>query len=103
MKPMESSAIRGACQQAAEKLKTLNKMVKITTKSSVIDPRIRHILGCVREVLDGYEFKFTNILDAGGRCIHHTNRGAIHQLDRAMMRLGDEYEEIMNEPERRNP
>lgn len=67
-----------------------------------MDNRVRHILGCAREMLDGYKFGLTNITDGGGRYIHNTNRIALHELDRAMMKLGDEFEEMMNEPERRD-
>ena len=58
------------------------------------DHRIRHILNCVREVLDGYTFKLNNVLDASDRCIHYKNSVALHQLNSSMMRLGDEFEEI---------
>ena len=53
----------------------------------------QHVINCAIEVIEGYEFKFTNILDAGGRCIHHRNRVAIHQLDRALTRLEESNEQ----------
>ena len=42
------------------------------------------------EVLEGYTFKLTAILDDNDRCIPNKNRMALHQLDRALMRLGEE-------------
>ena len=48
---------------------------------------IEHALNCAKEVIDGYEFKFTNVLDSGRRCVHNTNRVALHQLDRALRSL----------------
>lgn len=48
---------------------------------------ITFLVNCVEELLEGYEFKLNNILDADRCCIHHTNSVAIRQLDRAFMRF----------------
>ena len=45
------------------------------------------LVNCVEELLEGYEFKFTNILDNNGRCIPNTNRIALHQLQKAFWRF----------------
>lgn len=41
------------------------------------------LVNCVEELLEGYEFKMTNILDANRRCTAQKNRVALHQLERA--------------------
>ena len=45
---------------------------------------VTYLVNCVEVLLKGYEFKFTNVLDATGRYIHHTNASAMKQLERAL-------------------
>ncbi len=47
----------------------------------------QHVINCAIEVIEGYEFKLTDVLDDNRRCIPWKNRVAIHQLNRALMRL----------------
>ena len=47
-----------------------------------------HLKRCVEVLLEGYEFHMTDVLDANRRCVHHVNRGALHQLERAFRALG---------------
>ena len=54
------------------------------------------LVNCVEELLEGYEFKLNNVLDANRRCIHHTNSVAMHQLNKAFMRF-KEVEQWHNE------
>ncbi len=47
------------------------------------------LVTCVGELLEGYEFKMTDVLDSSRRCVHHVNRGALHQLERAFRGFKD--------------
>ena len=49
-----------------------------------------HIINCAKEVIGGYEFKLGVTLDGSRRVVHHTNSGALSQLDRALLLLGEE-------------
>ncbi len=50
----------------------------------------QHVIACARHLVDGYVFKFTNILDDLDRCIPQKNRVDMHQLQRALMSLEEE-------------
>ena len=60
----------------------------------MIDPRIRHIVQCAMSLVNGYEFKMTDVLDEHRRCVANRHRVALHQLDRALRHMGDELEEL---------
>lgn len=60
-------------------MKTKTPMQELKT---YLDAQI-FLVNCVEELLEGYTFKFTNVLDAQSRCVADQNRVALHQLDRA--------------------
>lgn len=42
------------------------------------------LVNCIEDLLEGYEFTLTNILDANGRCIPKKNRHIMYKLAKTL-------------------
>ena len=83
---MEPSKGRTQCDKTGEEVQ-MKKVESPMQKLQTYKDAQTFLVNCVGELLEGYEFKLNNVLDANRHCIHHTNSVAMHQLNSAFQRF----------------
>ena len=92
---MEPSKGRTQCDKTGEEVQ-MKKVESPMQKLQTYNDAQNFLVNCVGELLAGYEFKLTDIIDANRRCIPQPNSVAMRQLNSAFQRF-KEVEQWHNE------